>query len=213
MWFEWYADQSQLTPEYGRHIQEVDYSLYYTYTAEPIATTFETGWLAYTLPPIGGDAHTTYELYVKLSFDDSKLFGTEEPILNPYVYYGIDVDLGRYGSWIELGVSHDFELADCGCGDVPILKHTTVTPSVVLGIDHRFLDKVAVEGEGTEGPATRLANIVYGLEANVDMSAVLGIPEQFGSVSLGTFLNYSQAFRDDLLDDELWGGVKLGWSW
>ena len=212
-WFAWYAFQEQLTPAYDGNIQEIDYKVYYRYECEKLATTLETGWIAYTFPAFGGDGHATYELYVQLGFDDSKLFGTDSPVLNPYVYYGLDYDLANGGSWLEIGVSHDFVLGEIShCKDVPILKDVTITPSVALGVDIHYLDDFDVLGNGGEASSTRLANVLYGLNVSYNLSGALDLPPQIGSLTLSGFLNYSQALRDGLLDDELFGGVNLGWS-
>ncbi len=202
-WFECYAFQEQLTPGYDGNIQEIDYTIYYRYEVKPIDTTIEMGWIAYTFPGVGGDGHATYELYVKLSYDDSKLFGTDSPVLSPYVYYGVDYDAGKCGSWLEFGVSHDFA----------VFEHVTVTPSAALGVDIHYLDKFDVAGNGGETSSARLANILYGLNISYDLSGALNLPPQIGSVTISGFLNYSQAFRDELLNDEFFGGMNVGWSW
>lgn len=208
-WFEWYAAQEKLTPDYGGNNQETDYTVYYNYTFEDLGMTAEVGWLAYTLPPIGGDAHTDYELYGKLSFDDSKWFGTKEAIFNPYVAYYHNLDLGKNTSYWEAGVSHDFALAELGCCDTPILKDMTITPSAVLGAQHRWYEALGLDDK----PSTGLTNVTYGLAFNYDLSGALGMPEQYGSISLGTFLNYSQAIDDEVLNDEFFGGVSVSYAW
>ncbi len=210
-WFEWFAGQGSLTPG-SDNLQEVDYVVYWNYDIEQIATNLELGWIAYTFPPSGGDAHDTYEVYAKLSFDDSGVFGTQESVLNPYVYYGLDYDLGANGSWIEIGISHDFALNEvAGLEAAPVIKDLTVSPSLVLGIDHRYLDKFAVTGSG--GPSTRLANLNYGLAISYDVSGALGMDPKLGSLSLDGFLNFSQALRKGLLNDEFYGGMSVSYGW
>ncbi len=213
-WFEWYADQEVFTPNENTHLQEVDYTVYWSYEIPDTPVTVELGWIAYTFPPLAGDAHDTNEVYAKVSVDDGFIFGTDEPVLNPYVYYGLDVDDGQQGSWLEFGVSHDFVLADCkAMKSAPILKDITVTPSAVLAVDNRYLDKFDVLGDGTEQEAMRLAYMQYGLNVSYDLSSGLNIPPQYGAMTLSGFVNFNQAFRDDLLNDEMWGGVSLGYEW
>ena len=210
-WFEWYAAQEKLTPG-SDNLQEVDYVIYWNYDIEQLATNIELGWIAYTFPPSGGDAFDTYEVYTKLSFDDSGWFGTEGAVLSPYVYYGLDYDLGENGSWIECGISHDFALGEiASLASAPVLKDLTISPSLVLGIDHRYLNKFAVAGTG--GPSTKLANLNYGLAISYDLSGALGVDPMFGSVGLRGFLNYSQALRRDLLNDEFYGGFSISYGW
>jgi hypothetical protein len=208
-WFEWYADQERLTPGCGDHLQEVDYILYWSYPIEPLATTVETGWIGYTFPQVAGHERCTNEWYVMLSLDDGRLFGTKNNVLNPYVAYYLDLDLFHAGSWLEFGVSHDFALSEMGCKDVPVLKDLTITPSFVLGYDHRYLNKAA--GFGRE--ASRLGNLQYGLTFTYDLRRALKLPEWVGALSLAAFLKFSDAVRDDVINDEFWGGMTLAWEW
>ncbi|MFW6146658.1 MAG: hypothetical protein ACOC7R_04930 [Planctomycetota bacterium] len=198
VWFEWFAGQDELDPDADGHLQEVDYTAYYGNTVGPVYG--ELGWILYTFPSTGG-GNTTNEGYVSLSLDDSALWGTEEPILSPWVAYYMDLDDFRHDSWIEVGVEHTFQCA--------MIEGLSATPSVVLGADHRYLT----------GTTTQLANIVYGLGVTYDFGAALDVPETYGSFAVTGFINFSQALTDDeradgspLLDDELWGGVTLSWA-
>ena len=208
VWFEWFAGQESLTPNDSSNLQEVDYSAYWAYDFEQIYTSVELGWIYYSFPRLSGDADATQEWYVSLSFDDSFLFGTEESVLNPFftLYHDFD-DFGGY--WMEAGVSHDFAMADMGMEDVMILKDVTVTPSLTLGIDHRWVDEALASGS----PSTRLANLTYGMDVFYDLGSALEMPEQYGSIGINGFLYYSQAFRDDVLNDEFYGGVTLSYGW
>ncbi len=200
VWFEWFAGQGSLDPNSKNNLQEVDYWLSYANTLGPVSA--EVSWLAYHIPHAGGDSHTTYEVCVSLGLDDSVLFGTENPVLNPTVTWNMDVDLGAHNSWFEVGVSHSFPLGEIECLAGTFLKDVTVTPSLTLGIDHRFTRD-----------STRLGNLLYGLEASYDLGTALGLPDRYGSVSVATFLNFSQGFADDVMDDELFGGCTLSWGW
>jgi hypothetical protein len=209
LWFEWYAATSEITTSTSSSLYEVDYTGYWRYEVAPAATTVELGWSAYTYPQSSGDAYKTYELYAKLTFDDSKLFGTKDPVLNPSIGYWHDIDLVQAG-WLEVAVEHPFALGDFeALKKTPFLKDLTITPSLALGVDHRYLPKAL----GTGQVATRLGNITYGLDVCYDLSSALGLPPQAGSLKVGGFLNFSQALRDELIDDELWGGMKVSYSW
>ncbi len=200
IWFEWFGGQKSMDPSSDGHLQEVDYTLSWSYDVEAIATTVELGWIGYQFPQASGDGRFTHEWYISLGFDDSGLFGTKESVLNPYVAYYMDVD-DLHGSWIEWGISHDFALADCGFKDTPILKDMTLTPSFVMGIDHGQLSE-----------STKLANLQYGLDISYDMSSALGIPDKYGNLTLTGFLRFSDAVYDEALNDEFWGGVTIGYT-
>ncbi len=209
-WFEWFGGQTNpaFDSDAHGHLQEVDYTISWSFDLSTIApgvpVTLETGWICYTLPQEVGDIYKTNEWYVKLSLDDSTLFGTESAVLSPYVAHYLDVDDAK-GSWIEIGVSHDFPLAEC-LGEAPVLKHMTVTPSAVLGIDHRYLP----------GDSTRLANLNYGLAIAYDLTGALNVTERYGSVTVTGFANYSQGLsssaRAEALSDEFYGGLTIGYA-
>lgn len=130
-------------------------------------------------------------------------------MLNPSIGYWHDIDLVEAG-WLEVAVEHPFELGGFeALKNAPFLKDLTITPSLALGVDHRYLPKAL----GTGQVATRLGNITYGLDVCYDLSKALGLPAQAGSVTVGGFLNFSQALRNELIHDELWGGLKVAYSW
>ncbi|MGC9454382.1 MAG: hypothetical protein ACP5HU_05910 [Phycisphaerae bacterium] len=209
VWFEWFAGQEALTAGDSSNLQEVDYSVYWSYELERIAATLELGYIAYQFPRLSGDAECTHEFYASLGFDDSSWFGTEAPVLNPTVTFYQDVDDFR-GSWLEIGVSHDFALGDYeATAGAPLLKDLTVTPSLTLGIDHRWMAPAVGNGQ----KSTRLGNLLYGMDVVYDLSSALDIPDAWGEFSVGGFLYYSQALRSELIDDELFGGMTVSWAW
>ena len=91
-------------------------------------------------------------------------------------------------------------------GKVPFIKNLTLTPSFTLTMDIGYL-----------GSGTRVATNQYGLNVGYDLGRAIGLPEQYGSISVTGFLNYSDAVADDSpninLNDEFWGGFSVGWEW
>jgi hypothetical protein len=98
------------------------------------------------------------------------------------------------------------------CPGAPILKDLTITPSLTLGIDHRYMWAFSLD-RSAGGPTTKLAFLNYGLSFGYDLSSALKIPEKYGSLGLAAFLNFSQAFEDNYLDDEFYGGMSVSYSW
>lgn len=203
-WFEWFGGQDSMAPGSDSHLQEADYTIYWSYDFDEIGVGVEAGWIAYDFPNAGGDGGTSYEVYGSVSFNDGLLFGTEEGILNPYVTYYYDYDLVNAG-WLEFGISHDFDLSAAD----PSLKGLTVTPSLTLGVDNRYWDRAL----GTNHESTRLGALVYGLSVSYNLSEALALPEEYGSLSIGGFLGFSDAMREDLLNDECYGGTSISWEW
>ncbi len=226
IWFEWYSGERQRTaqmtqtgdPYLESALQEVDYTIYWAYPIEQTGLTVELGWIAYHFPSVGEaadegltgfdyDSAYIHEAYGKLSWDDSVVFG--QPIFNPYMAYYLEIDDYNY-SWIEFGISHDLVFSELGMDAMPVLKDTTLTPSIVLTVDHRMYDKLFED----DAIGTRLGYIEFGLAMDVDLSSALAIPAHFGSWSTGAFLNYTCPFHDSFDDVEgvLWGGWSLGWE-
>ncbi|MFH0980849.1 MAG: TorF family putative porin [Planctomycetota bacterium] len=204
--FEWYAAQKRLDPTHGgQNLQEVDYALSYTYEVEPIATTFTLGYNFYTLP--NAKSGNTSEWSLLLEHNDAWMWkwllpDNEDGILNPSFFFAQDVEAADGGSWIEFGLSHDFAL----------FENFTLTPGVIFAIDHRYLDPVLGTGDG----ATQMAYIQYGLIASYDLAPLLHLPERMGAVTLSGFLYYNDAVGNladhGRIEDELHGGMSIGWS-
>lgn len=196
------------------HLGAVDYTLYWKNTIDDV--TAELGWTLHTWPRVSGDADDTNELFVKLTYDDKDLYGAESGVFNPYVFYAVDLDTVKGGGWFELGVDHAFDLDEYTNG----LRYLTITPSMSLGIDNRYLHAFsaqtaipAVSQREAGQKATRLANIVYGLAFDYDLSDALQMDPGLGNLSLGAFVKYSDALREDILNDQFWGGLQVAYKW
>lgn len=209
----------------GDHLQQVDYTLYWQVDIEQtfeveLGLTYRT-WprlesmsLPANLPRYGHNDERTTEVYIQIKLDDSELFGRDTPLLSPSLLYALDIDETDEGSWIEIGVEHEFHLGQVGAFDEATpLRHVTITPSVTLGLDHRYLDSFGRFARRSHQKADRLGNMVYGLEFEYDLSRGLQMREESGRVVLGLFIKFSDALREDLLNDEFYGGVTLGYRW
>ena len=206
-WFEWYADQEILNPAAGgNNLQEVDYTIAWSYDVEEIASTVGVAFVFYTFPH--AKPFNTQELDFSLDHNDAWMWkwlwpDNENGVLNPSVLYAIDLDATHNGGWIELGFSHEYSLTD----------YLALTPSVTVAIDHGYLDPIL--GTGRSG-STRLAYVQYGLNLDYDLTAACSLPSDYGGVTLSGFLFFNDALGnpedDGLIQDELFGGVSLGWS-
>ena len=74
--------------------------------------------------------------------------------------------------------------------------------AIIMGID-----------SGQYGPSTRAAHLQYGINATYDLSGALGIPEEYGSISITGFIYFSDAIFGEVLNDEFWGGVTFAYAW
>ena len=206
---EWYQDPDPDEGARSHDLQHADYTGYVVGLAKEIGLLAELGWAARTCPNVRGDDSFTHEWYVLLGLDDRVIFKTEEPVINPYVAYYMDMD-DLPGSRIETGISHWFRLSRFGFNKTPILRNVTLTPSFWMTVDHRYITE-----------ATRLSSLGYGLAATYDVTQGLKLPPKMGQVDLSLFIEYQDSLIDgglrscvdEVSEDRLYGGVTLGFSW
>ncbi|MCP4592482.1 MAG: hypothetical protein GY842_17245 [bacterium] len=204
--FEWYAMQKVIDPEHGgQNLQEVDYLLSWAYDLEPIATTFTLGYTWYAFP--NAKSINTSEWWFSLEHNDAWMWkwllpDNEDGVLNPSFMFAQDIDVTDGGCWMEFGISHDFE----------VFENFTLTPSMILAIDHRYLHPLLDVGEGS----TQLAYIQYGINAGYNLAPALQLPDWAGDLTLSGFMYYNQTLgsmeEHGIIQDEFFGGVSVGWS-
>lgn len=213
-WFEWYGDQQKLNPGEDSNNQEIDYLIYYTYNVEPIATEVSIGWIHYYFPNLRGVGNDdrTNEWYFSLAHNDAWAwrwvgYEGEDGILNPSFAFYHDMHISG-GSWMDIGISHPFE---CEC-----VPHLTLTPSYTLHVDAGYWGPML----GVDDRDTRIAGMTYGVDLTYDLTEILSLPPCAGSLAVSGFLNYfdpTSAVRGTGgnidLEDELFGGMKVAWSW
>lgn len=205
--FEWYADQKKLTGD-GANIQEIDYTVWWSYEFEPIGTTFTTGWTEFILPNLVGvsDNDQTHEWFVSIDHNDAWMwrwagYQGEDGVLNPTLFAAYDWHIAG-GVWIELGISHEF----------PITDELTATPGINFAIDAGYLGPLL----GTDDHDFRYARTQFVLDLTYDLTEVLGLPEWAGEVAISGQLYFdlpTDSTEQTGLQDEFWGGMALTWSW
>lgn len=204
--FEWYAGQDMLDPSNGgQNLQEVDYTLSWSYELKPLHTTVTPGYCFYVFPE--DTAINTDEWFVRLDHNDAWMWkwlwpDNEDGVLNPYVMYAHTVKYAAGAKWWELGFSHPFELVD----------GLTLTPSVTLAWQGDYYERMTRQGS----EYASLAYTQYGLNLEYDLAKGLKLKPHCGSIPLSTFIYYNEATqgmeRNGYADDVLFGGVSIGWS-
>ncbi|MBT3278990.1 MAG: hypothetical protein HN909_02755 [Phycisphaerales bacterium] len=205
VWLEWFSAQDQLTPAGGTNLQEVDFTAYYGYTFESIGLDVELGFIYYAFPAVGSGDDGDQDLYLCLSYDDSRLwralgFDCTEPVLNPSLTAYVNLDAAKGSSFYEFSLSHDF-----ACGDV------TITPSWAMAWDHNSMGTYTGNGSAN---SSQMDYMNWGLSATIDLKSALKIPDNVcGECTVTGFMNYSQSLNDTMLNDYFYGGVSVGMSW
>jgi len=196
--FEWFAAQEQINGE-GQNLQELDYTIYWSYGIEPIATDLTLGVTFYTFPndkPIN-----SFEYFVKLAHNDAWMWkclfpDNEEGVLNPTFYLAHDVDaIG--GVWMEFSLSHSFE----------VVENLTITPGWMVAVDGCYL----------EDRTFRFAGGQWSLVTEYDLGLLLCLPSWAGDLTIAGELYFNNAWgtaeRSDVIHDEFWGGMTVTWNW
>jgi hypothetical protein len=161
------------------------------WTIKPLTLT--AGWQTYIFPE--RDDFNTAEAFAKVQVDDSILFGTDRPILSPYVYGAYDHDLYD-GFYVEAGVKHDFPIEDTG-----IVLTAVADVAFVAG-------NGAFTRRGNDD--TGFQHYDVGLVGSYSLNTVLNVSRRYGEYKLKGYLFYTDGLADNLrADTQLWGGVGL----
>lgn len=175
--------------------QEVRPFFGFEWTIKPIV--LEAGVQTFIFPE--REDINTSEVYARITFDDRRLFKTEQPILSPYVFGAFDYDL--YDGWyFEAGVKHDFIFEDWGLTISPVFD-------VAFVLDNAQYTAVGREDTGFQ-------HLDVGLLTKYSLNQLLNIPKRYGEFSLDGYIYYTDKLSDDLLADrQIWGGLGVGFKY
>jgi hypothetical protein len=174
--------------------QEVRPFFGFEWTLRPLI--LEAGHQNYIFPE--RDDLSTAEVYGKITFDDSWLFRTEQPILSPYVYGAYDYDL--YNGWyFEAGISHDFAIEDTG------IVLTAVADVAYVHGYQLFLLNPAVDNDDTG-----FQHYDLGLIGRYSLNTLFNIPKRYGDFSVEGYIYYTDNIDQQLrADTQIWGGMGI----
>ena len=142
----------------------------------------------------------TSEVFGKLTFDDSYLFGTDGPVFSPYFFGAYDYDLYN-GAYFEIGVSHDFVFEDYGFKITPIARLSYVSTNQLFA---------STPG----GNDTGFQHYDIGFTTEYSLNRLLSIPVRYGNWSLQGELFYTDNIHYNLrADTQLWGGIGIRFNY
>ena len=156
----------------------------------------QAGQISYIFPEREG--LNTNEIWASVTFDDSRLWRTERPLLAPYVYGAYDYDLYD-GFYIEAGVRHQFELEDTG------IMVTALADVAYVINNAQFADFTSPEPEDSG-----FQHYDIGLIGSLSLNRVLNIPRRYGQWTLEGSLYYTDGINSGLrADTQVWGGTAV----
>ncbi|HZN65338.1 MAG TPA: hypothetical protein VFB66_08545 [Tepidisphaeraceae bacterium] len=142
----------------------------------------------------------TQEVWLSVTFDDSRLWRTERPILAPYGYVAYDYDLYD-GLYFEMGVRHEMVFEDTGMTLAVVADIAYVLNNEQFGPT----DPLAEEREDTG-----FHHYDVGLIGTYSLNRALGIPQRYGNWALVGYLYYTDALNEGLnADTQMWGGAAI----
>jgi hypothetical protein len=146
------------------------------------------------------DQDNTAEVYGKLTVDDSGIWGTETPILSPYLLAAYDYDLNK-GWYFEFGVSHTFNFEDQGL---------TVTPSACAS----YVSTDQLFATAPEGRDSGFQHYDVGVTVRYSLTKLFNVSPRYGDWSFNGVLFYTDGLQNDLrADTQIWGGVGVGFRY
>jgi len=161
--------------------------------------TIETALNEYIYP--NRESLNTDEVYLKITLDDSFLFHSKRPVLQPYVLSAFDYERSN-GWYLETGISHDFIFEEFGL---------TITPKAdVAYISHYEQNFIYKNDIGDYG----FQHADMGLDIKYSLNTLFNVSRRLGEFDLHGCFFYTEKLQATVTGDYvLWGGFGLGFSY
>lgn len=158
---------------------------------------FSTGYTTYIYPD--RDELQTGEFWGKVVLDDSGLWGTEKPVLSPYLFGAYDVDVYD-GFYAEAGVEHEFPIEGTG--------FTLITNGHISY--EKDIELFSYNGDNQSG----FQHYQLGLIGKYELNNLFNTSERYGKWTISGHLYYTDGINDTIrADTQMWGGVSLGFEY
>jgi hypothetical protein len=144
----------------------------------------------------------TQEVWASVTFDDSRLWRTERPVISPYGYVAYDYDLYD-GLYAEMGVRHEFELEDTG-----------IMLTAVADVAYVLNNSLFTDPGSPQANDTGFQHYDLGLIGTYSLNKLMGIPRRYGQWTANGYLYYTDGINEGLLaTTQLWGGMSIGFRY
>src|SRR5262249_19758859 len=152
------------------------------------------GHITYIFPE--REKTNTSEIYGKIALDDSFIWHSRRPLLQPYILGAYDYDL--YNGWyFEAGVKHDVVFEDLG-----------LTISFVGDVGYVMTQQFFALHGSTDD--TGFQHYDIGMIGSYSLNTLLNIPRRYGEFAIEGYLFYTDNLESDLrADTQVWGGVGI----
>lgn len=161
-------------------------------TARPF--TFAAGHTNYIYPE--RESNNSAEVWLRLTLDDSHIFHTERPLLQPYILAAYDYDQNK-GCYFELGVRHEIPIEQTG-----LTLAFVADIGYIQGIQKQFIFSSPND--------IGFQHYEVGLTGSYSLNTLLNLPRRFGQWSFEGYLYYTDGINNNVLaDTKLWGGAGL----
>ena len=154
-----------------------------------------TGGLTSSIYPNRDDFNTS-EVFTQAQLDDSKLWGTPQPLLNPSLLAAYDYDLNN-GWYVQAGISHDFSLGQTGLTLTPVARI-----GYTAGWQQEFVFQVP-SGTGWQ-------HYDLGIEARYALNSLMNLPKRYGQWSLKGSLFHTERLAESTVGSTItWAGLGI----
>jgi len=165
-------------------------------TLQPLI--FTAALQSYTYPQ--RDQLDTSEVLGKVQLDDSRIFGSDVPLLNPYILVAYDYDLNN-GFYAEAGISHDFLIEDIS---------VTITPIARIAYTRGWQQQFAFFADDGSG----WQHLDLGAHVQYKLNSLLNLSRRWGDWYLRGQLFYTEHLASSTVGHTLtYGGLGIGFEY
>ena len=140
----------------------------------------------------------TSEVFLDLRLNDGLLFGEDDEILGPFVFFSYDYDTFE-GVYVEAGFRRSFRVTDTA-----LTLQFEGLVAYVDGLDNLF-------GRSPVDPVgSGFSHYQFGARAHYDLGTLLNISRRYGQWGVEGLIFYTDGIDNELnTDTQVWGGAGI----
>lgn len=190
------ASANVYNPDPVSRFQVLDAAIGADWKLQPV--TFTVAVQSFTYPE--RDFANTAEANGRILLDDSTLFRSDKPVLNPYIFGAYDYELNN-GWYIETGVSHDFEIEDLAL---------TITPIARIAYTISWQQQFIFVAD----PGTGWQHYDLGVVLQYKLNSLLNLSKRWGEWYIRGEVFYTEHLSNGTVGQTTtWGGAGIGFNY